>query len=235
MTLPNFPSTARFNPRNTPAVELWKTVGIPAFDTTPAFVKRYGETPLSGTDSIQWGINPADGHPGPRSCRFLAEQAAEIIRHDYPDILSPAANRSPRIQVNDWLPATANASSPEFDPLGPTWTLELSNDESRWPTMPLGLPTPLFALEQPVQLNSIELTGTELRSGRLWLTFLDANEHYDDGIPHDLGEKQGTHLVWTIPPDLAHRPVSVVRYRAEFSGNDRKLVWKFPSKATVSE
>jgi lysophospholipase L1-like esterase len=235
MTLPNFPSSAAFNSRFTPILKVWSEAGIAAFDTIPEFVRRYGETPLSGHESVQWGINPADGHPGPRSCRFLAEQAAEIVQRDYTQVLGQSSTGPFSAIINDWLPYLDRKSQPRPDPDGIAWKMVYPADESRYPTMPLGHPTPILAFRNPVSLNSIELSGPSLKSARLWVSFLDEKEHYDDGVLHELNEKSGTEIRWDLPADLADRQMTVIRFQATFISSNRELVWKFPPKATVGQ
>lgn len=232
MTLPNFPSTARFNPRHEPVLRVWRDAGIAAYDATPEFVRRYGETPLSGSETIKWGINPADGHPGPRSCRFLAEMAADIIRSNFQKVLGPPSQFSQQPAINDWLPSFEPESiSVLSDPQHPGLEMIYPHDETRFPTMPLGIPTPVLAMKTPVPLRSIDLKGPSLKSARLWVTFLDPAEQYDDGIVHDLGELHGDKLSWQLPLELASRPISVIRYQATFSPANRKLIWLFQPKS----
>ncbi len=227
MTLPNFPSTEYFKPRIDPIMSVWQDAGIAAYDTVPEFVRRFGEMPLAGSEAIQWGINPADGHPGPRSCRFLAEQAAEIIHRDFSQVPGETSKRTPDPVLNDWLPNLEPEDAPRFDASRRSWTMKFPVNESRWPTMPLGIPTIVLAFERPVSLSSLELSGQALKSAQVWVTCLDANEQFDDGIQHDLGERSGKTLSWSIPADIAGRPASVIYVRATFSTDDRTVNWMF--------
>ena len=234
MTLPNFPSTKTFDPRFTPIIKTWRDAGIAAYDTSPEFVRRYGETPLSGSETLKWGINPADGHPGPRSCRFLAEQAAEIVRRDFPQIVGDSEPQQVQPVIDDWLPNLDLDSEPRLESDG-KWKMTYPADESRWPTMPIGTPTPLIAFKTPIPVSSIELGGPSLKSAQLWATFLDATEHYDDGVLYELGEKSGTSIRWKLPPELSSRPISVIRFRTTFSNPNRELEWSFSSNGKVAE
>ena len=235
MTLPNFPSTEYFSPRNAPILKIWRDAGIDAYDTVPEFVRRYGETPLSGNETIRWGINPADGHPGPQTCRFLAEQAAEIVRRDFPQFLGEALKLSSNPVINDWLPNQQPDSRPRQIDHRQEWRMTYPPDESRCPTMPLGIPTPLMAFERPIPLSSLKLVGPSLTTAQVWVTCLDENEHYDDGELHDLGEQRGAELVWTMPRKLATRPVSVIRFRAAFSTTNREMTWAFRTRVMEAE
>jgi lysophospholipase L1-like esterase len=231
MTLPTFPSTTNFTPRLAPILEIWRDAGVATYDTLPAFVRQHGEMPASGTAMIQWGINPADGHPGPRTCRFLAEQAAQIVRRDFPQILGETSSSPTAGIINDWLPTQDPETCPRFIPGTNGWTMSYPRDEATCPTMPLGIPAPLLAFRLPTPMSSMTLVGPSLKSAQVWVTFLDPVEGYDDGIPHDLGARNGAEITWTIPAELASRPMSLIRFRATFSKANSELTWSFSSPA----
>ncbi len=189
LTLPSYPSTKHFAPRLDPIMPVWRDAGVPAFNALPAFVARYGEVADAGTDSIAWGINPADGHPGPRACRFLARQAVTILEQHFEERLgSRGLVRASPLNLNDVLPSdlklrvstgdahqamTREAPSIEGvkQPNGSfAWKLSYPNDDARLPFMPEGVPSVLLALRQPESLSSLRLGGSfALTSARLWI------------------------------------------------------------------
>ena len=83
VTLPNCPSLDHFGPRFAPIGAIFRSAGLPFHDLLDAFVREYPP----GGEVLQWGINPANGHPGTVSTRFYARQTADILERDYP---SPA-------------------------------------------------------------------------------------------------------------------------------------------------
>ena len=89
--------------------------------------------------------------------------------------------------------------------------------------MPLEIPTVLLALEQPIPLREIRLSGTGLKSARVWLSTYDPVEFYDTEDWQDLGQKQGSELTWAIAAALSTREASVILVHAEVSANDRRL------------
>ena len=91
------------------------------------------------------------------------------------------------------------------------------------PTMPLGLATALVALEQPVPLREIRLSGTGLKSAQVWLSTYDPVEHYDTEEWRSLESQQGRSLTWIVPDDLSIREASVILLRAEVAPDDRRL------------
>ncbi len=189
LTLPSYPSTKHFAPRLDPIIPVWRDAGVPAFNALPDFVARYGEVADSGTDSIAWGINPADGHPGPRACRFLARQATTILEQHFAEPLGPRDSvRSFPLKLNDVLPSdlllrvsTGDAQAAitheehtaegcELPDGSFTWKLIYPGDDARLPFMPAGVPSVLLALRQPASLSSIRLDGSlTLHSAQLWI------------------------------------------------------------------
>lgn len=229
VTLPILPSSEVYGPMHAPVLKVWKDAGLSAHDTIPAFVERYGEAPARSDSAVKWSINPADWHPGPKSCRFLAEQAAEIVRRDYPQLLGEKRRPTGDAVINDWLPAMDASDTPRWDAVKSAWTMRCPSDEKRFPSMPLGIPTPMLAFKNPVALDTIKVAGPQLESAQVWVSCLDREGHFDDGIPHDLGKRSGPEVSWDLPADISTRPVSVILFRAEFSGPNREMAWSFVS------
>ncbi len=231
LTLPSHPSTKHFAPRLDPVIPVWRNAGVPTFNVLPAFVARYGEVADSGADSITWGINPADGHPGPRACRFLAVQAADILVNDFADVTDTPreVSREPKIEINDWLPYASDDARPRSvfreSNANQVHVRMAYPDEARCPTMPLDVATPLIALKTPVALEQIKLTGPLLESAQIWVSYLDEKERYDDGQWQDCGLLRGANVEWTLSNRVPMRPVSVIRFRATFSEGSRELMW----------
>lgn len=189
MTLLSYPSTKHFAPRLDPIMPVWRDAGVPAFNALPEFVARYGEVADAGADSIAWGINPADGHPGPRACRFLARQAVTILEQHFEEPLgSRGLVLGLPLKLNDVLPSdlelrasTGSAHQVMTREAPPAegvkrpnglfaWKLSYPNDDARLPFMPEGVPSVLLALRQPESLSSISLDGSlALTSARLWI------------------------------------------------------------------
>jgi lysophospholipase L1-like esterase len=99
ITLPNSPDRARFTERYAPIEPLFAAAAIPFHNILDDFVAAY---PL-GSEVLQWGINPANGHPGPVSTRFYARKAADILERQYPHLLgvkSPGPI-APVLAIND--------------------------------------------------------------------------------------------------------------------------------------
>ena len=91
------------------------------------------------------------------------------------------------------------------------------------PTMPLDTPTVLVALEQPVTLSRIRLSGAGLKSARLWLSTYDPVERYDTEDWSDLGLVEGAELSWTLPAELSSREASVILLKADVQPTSRRL------------
>lgn len=222
VTLPNSPSREFFESRYRPILPLWTDAGIRAYDLVPAFVEKFGEVSRAGPAVLAWGINPGDGHPGPRACRFLAVQTADLLERDYPRALG-ARNTSLAATIptiNDWLPASLDVKRDTESPPGFILTYPKSN--SRLVTTNLETATALIALETPMPLGEVILSGGGLLGGRVWISSLDPEEGFDDQQWLDLGHQVGAKLHWKLP-SAADRKASVIRFVADMNRADHKL------------
>lgn len=220
VTLPEAPIRSRFAFSYDKVVALWEAAGVPVLNSLDTFVQQFPDAESTGPNSLVWGINPADGHPGPRTTAFLARQTADRLERDFPQVLGPRTLEPPRLTINDWLPYDLDVS-----PLveAGLWELDYPRTEKFLPTMPLGIPTTLMALELPQSLDAIRLSSSGLRSAQIWISTCDPDEGYDTGEWHDLGTAKGTELNWVIPDGLARRDVAVILLKADVSSDDRRL------------
>ena len=223
VTLPEAPLPERFAFSYDKVLPLWRDAGIPVFDPLPAFAEKFPDAAATGPQSLQWGINPADGHPGPRSTAFLARQTADRLERDYAQYLGSKSNSVEAIRINDWLPFDLDVRPVSGDDQSHQFELTYPASDEFLPTMPLEIPTVLLALEQPIPLREIRLSGTGLKSARVWLSTYDPVEFYDTEDWQDLGQKQGSELTWAIAAALSTREASVILVHAEVSANDRRL------------
>ncbi len=220
VTLPEAPIANRFAFSYDKVLPIWRDAGIPVLDNLPAFLQRFPQTEATGPQALIWGINPADGHPGPRSTAFLARQTTDRLEQDYPQFLGPKSSTSADVRINDWLPFNL-----DFEPQSAPGTFELTypDTDEFLPTMPLEIPTVLLALEQPLPLSKIRLSGIGLKSARIWLSTYDPIEFYDNEDWKDLGFAEGNELSWTIPVELSRREASVILLKADVRPTNRQL------------
>lgn len=219
VTLPEAPIIDRFAFSYEKILPLWRDAGIPVQDNLAAFARRFPDAEKTGPRSLAWGINPADGHPGPHSTAVLAQLTADRLEQDYPQILGPKSTPSQELRINDWLPYDL-----DVQPLGDgTVQLIYPKTDELMPTMPLEIPTALIALEQPQPLGEVSVRGAGLKSARVWISTYDPVEFYDTQDWKDLGTATGKDLKWVIPAELSGRNVSVIQFKAEFESGDRKL------------
>ena len=227
VTLPESPIAERFQFSYDKVLPLWRDAGIPVIDHLPAMLSRFPRAEATGPNALIWGINPADGHPGPRSTAFLARQTADRLEQDYPQFLGPRTEGGESIQINDWLPFNLDLKPGFPSDEGQNaakFELTYPDTERFLPTMPLEIPTVLVALEQPRPLRQIRLKGSGLKSARAWLSTYDPVEGFDTEDWKDLGVFRGNLASWIIPDELAAREASVILLRCEVSGSDRRLV-----------
>ncbi len=220
ITLPEAPIAERISFSYDKVLPLWRDAGIPVLDNLPPFIQQFPQNDATGPQALIWGINPADGHPGPRATAFLARQTVDRLEKDYSQFLGPKASKSPEVRINDWLPFNL-----DLKPQPETGTFELTYPETDefLATMPLETPTVLVALQQPVPLSRIRLSGTGLKSARLWLSTYDPVELYDMEDWNDLGLMEGTTLSWMLPAEFASREASVILLKADVQPDNRRL------------
>src|SRR5262245_51351346 len=218
LTLPHFPNREYFEPRYASALALWQEAGSPVRNTVVDFVERYVNAPASGPEALQWGINPADSHPGPKATHFHAVMAADFIEKTWPNLLGSKDLTHPHdLVINDWLPFDLNAHQ-----------IGENRFEVEYPTTrdfmfhPPGEPaTALVALRFPLPLESIRLNGAGLTSAQMWISMLHPGDPYDEVEWHEL--KQGEEGALKVPAGLASRSVAEIRFRCDITGGDRRL------------
>lgn len=226
VTLPEAPIPDRFAFSYDKVIPVWRDAGVLVQDNLPAFVAAHPDAESTGPKSLLWGINPADGHPGPRSTAFLARQTADRLERDYPQVLGAKTSQALPLRINDWLPYDLDVRVIETDDRASSFELTYPATDEMLPTMPLETPTILLALEQPQPVQQIRLNGTGLKSARAWISTYDPLEHYDTQNLLDMGLQQGDSLTWAVPADISRQELSVILIHADVSLADRRLQLK---------
>jgi hypothetical protein len=222
LTLPSYPNGPYFRPKFRKAAHLFGERGVPFFDTLDAMVARFPDfDPRSSWTILRWGINPANGHPGPASTRFFAAAAADILEREYPQVLGPrrlpAGQPAPRI--NDWMPAAL-----DLKPAGEgRWTFVYPDDERNMPRLPLGRAHVLLSLENPVPVRAVRLRGGGLRSAGLAVTCADPLSGIDSGRLYRLGSRRGEALEWDLEDEDLGGPVNTLSIWAKADGEPLTL------------
>lgn len=222
VTLPQAPIPDLFMFSYDKILPLWREAGIPVQDNLPPLMQRFPNAEKTGPQALAWGINPADSHPGPRTTAILAQLTVDRLEQNYPQLLGQKTSVLPQTRINDWLPYSLDVKSTGDG----KFRLVYPATEELMPTMPLEIPTAMIALEQPVPLEEIQLSGSGLKSARVWLSTYDRVEFYDTQEWADLGVRQGKQGRWQVPKDLSQREASVILFKAEFDANDRELELK---------
>lgn len=216
LALPNYPNAAYFRPKLDKAGLLYREQGIPFYDCFDALLRQYPERAPGRRwkkSSLELGINPANGHPGPASTRAYARVAADILEKQYPQVLGPRnPNPSPPApEINDWLPATLKVERTGDH----RWTFEYPRDDREMPSLPLGRKHVLLCLESPVPLRSVRLSAPGLAWAGLCLTCADSPHGADEGKLYDLGTRRGRDLEWDLSGARLAGPVNTLRIWGE--------------------
>jgi hypothetical protein len=213
-TLPHFPGHEYFEPRYVPVLKQWQAAGITVNNTLDTFISRYGSVSAVGPESLRWGINPGDSHPGPRITHFHAVMAADFIEQHWPEVLGTKdLSRPHELAINDWLPydmVVQPRNEQTVDVLYPAKT-------DLMPRLPLAEPTVLVALGYPLSIDEIRFAGEGLESARVWISMLNPEDHYDENRWRELGKFAGPYFACKLPQDVAGRELAEIRFSAEIS------------------
>jgi hypothetical protein len=221
VSLPNRPSREFFEPRYRKVAPLFNAAGIPFVDTLPPFVVKYSDVATgTGTKAISFGINPADGHPGPRSTSFYAKETANFLEQHHGAVLGPrsAAGQVPAPHINDWLPPSLQVTA--LSPVAYRFQYPASPNDML--SMPVQHPFVQLNLENSVPLAALRLAGPHLVSAQVEIT-AENGENYDDGEIRALARQEGKEVAWTLTDPVFAR-TNTIRISATFDGNDRSLL-----------
>lgn len=223
-TLPSWPSATYHAPRYAPVLPLWKAAGVEVHNVLGPLIQRYGEAPESGPQALQWGINPADSHPGPRMTHFFAVMAADYLETHFRSLLGPQEPGKPlELAINDGLPAGLNLKRTQADARSVTYVWTWPDDARRLVRLPVGRPGVQLALRWPVAVERVELAGEGLTQAVLRACWLDAEEGCDENQWVELGHFTGTHGVCEVPPSRQGRPLTQLRIEAQVQPALRQL------------
>lgn len=203
ITLPNFASNEYFVPRYAPVAQAVRAVKLPFYDTLPAFVERYGESPI-----LRFSATPNDGHPGPISTHFFADRCATILERDYAAVIgarSPAPH--PAVSVNDWAPFDLAVQSYGSGDV----VLDYPSTADSMLRMPAGEPFVQLNFAEPVRLSEIRVEGKYLSSARVAWTKIDEKEGFDQRRPKS-PQNAASPASFRVPGDK----VNTVRLTAAF-------------------
>ncbi len=213
-TLPGAPSAETFGPLYTPVAPLFAAAGLPFFNLLDAFVRAYPpEDGQIGASILRWGVNPANGHPGPIATRFYAREVADVLERDAPRALGARSARPRPVapKINDWMPPSVAVAQ-----VAPAhWRLLYPGPGALAPRQPLGVPYVMLAFDLPVSIRAVRLSGERLRGARLWFTAVDPVT--GAAIPDPLlGElRQGGTVAWTLAGTPGADRVNTLMIRAD--------------------
>jgi hypothetical protein len=220
LTLPHFPCREYFEPRYATVLKAWQAAGIRVNDTLDAFVAKYGNISSTGPDSLRWGINPADSHPGPQATHFHAVMAADYVEANWPEVLGPKTPAQPHeLAINDCLPYDLNVRKMDEE----TFELDYPATTDFMPRLMLEEPTALVALRFPLPIETIRIAGSGLARAQVWISTLHADDSYDEQDWHELQPLGDALTTFRLPADLKGRDLAEIRLRATIRGSDRRL------------
>jgi hypothetical protein len=237
--VPTFVMTLPYNPGNKDYIHLYPPVerlytenGIRFINCISEF-KRQGaikRAKIKNADMRSWfflypTINPADYHPGPATCHFLACQAALVLEREFPQVLGQnhgvVASRT-LSKINDWVPPSLQVQQLNSN----TFQFQYPCSNTDMLQMPLRKPFVQLNLENPIAVSGLEIHGLGLQGAQVYLTSEDPNNGYDDGSLHIMEWKDGSIITWKLPNDRWTSTINTIRISAKIIGEDRTLILK---------
>ena len=219
ITLPNRPDRGCFQKRFDCVAPEFKKAGLTFHDTLDASVAEYPKP----ANPAKWQINPANAHPGPSMTHLYAVQAANLLEHNYPDVLGPKT-AAPVLApvINDWMPpwliVTPSASN--------EWHVSFPGTKATIPklSMPLRRAHALFSFENPIGIDSIEITFSSPVTAELLVTRVDRKLGFDPDNLESLGTRSGVKLVWSSTgAGKSQDPVNTIRIASDFLAQDKPM------------
>ncbi len=215
MTTPENPSVEFFESKYKPVLPLFEQAGISTYNSLYEYEKSYSAEKYSN----YYAINPADSHPGPVGSLFFAQYAANLLEANYSDILGAKAERSqaPDHTINDYLPASIHLRSEIKDNLTGSYTFTYPADDDQTPFLVLPLREPYIKLNfrKPIQIDSLSLRGSSLKSATLYYNSINDELGFDDQVAHKMGKKSGSECMWDNTADAL---VTSILIHADIAG-----------------
>lgn len=210
VTLPNQPNAEHFEPRYQPVEPLFSGAGLRFYNLIDDFAREY---PATG-ESILWGVNPANGHPGPVTARFYARKVADILERDFPAVLGSRNHSVPPLQpdINDWMPPGADLRRVGAG----EWELTYPEEQALAPRLPLAKPHVMLAFAQPAAIRSVTVSGAGLEQAELFLNAVDPVTGIERKQPVVLGAKSGVEETWPVANLAEAQRVNTLRLAARF-------------------
>jgi lysophospholipase L1-like esterase len=224
VTLPNSPNKDYHEPRYRAVKPLFGAAGLPFQDLLDDFVREYPPSADGASESIlRWGINPANGHPGPEATRFYARKVVDILEQHHAALLGPPSPAPPtlRPRINDWMPPTIGVRPLSSD----EWLLSLPPVGATLPSLPMDEPHVVLAFDLPAAIRAIALVGEDLREARLWFTSVDAKSGVErqDPVAVEPGLRLGHALRWSLEQLPQHWHVNTLRLQVDSPPPDRRI------------
>lgn len=196
VTLPNAPDPATFAPRYAAVRPLFADAGLSFVDLLPDFLQ---ENPGAKAE-LSWGVNPANGHPGPLSTRFYARRVSDWLEKAHREVLGERSERPTNLRpvINDWMPPEANAKPIRQG----TWEVYLPVGDVLAPRLPLERQHVVLSFEHPVAIRSVQVSSDELHEIELHVSHLDPTSRIERSEHVALGARRGASARWLVDPQL---------------------------------
>ena len=205
VTTPNSPHREAFEVRYKPVAKAMQEAGLKFVDLLPAFLQCCENKVVS---PYEWVVNPANGHPGPRSTHFYASQVADLLEANYRSILGEQSTASQNsAAINDWMPASL---SPVMNHAG-FWTFLYPENDAELLSMPVGQKHVALNFELPVSINRLAVHAEKSSNFSVWATLLNERDNYEEKQYVLMGDGKGEEAVIVLRPELAAKRITSLR------------------------
>lgn len=174
-------------------------------------------------NSLQLGINPANGHPSASLCHLYAVCTADILEKKYNSFLGAKTQEKPATtlpKINDWTPDGAYLNRLSES----RYIFYVPKNEKDTLYLPLRKPYVQLNFEKPADLASLTLTGGSLKKASVYIVEEDPVLGYDRTTPRKLAERKGNQLTIQIPNDKSSGKISSILISAEIKGTDNRVL-----------
>lgn len=218
VTLPHFLDYDYFNKRYSVVEGEFKKRGIPFVNLLSSLEEEFGH---DQRDPIQWGANPADGHPGISLTNFFANEVASIIEDKYNYIF-----KKNNLIILDGI--IVNDVSPfelSFEQNGNDIVIYYPDDNTILYKMPSGEPYVMLNFSSPIYIQSIVVEAPERSKIKIVAEVHDPSSYYLDNLyeAEKIRDKYIFHL-----PSREKQEIRSLRISANFEeeNSDNKISMK---------
>lgn len=214
MTLPPSPSHSLLKALFEPICQLYSQyTNVDFYDSLDEFCYGFA----SRKHAANYALNPADYHPGSATNRFYADYIVEFLERDYPDVIGESCGKDLNnydILINDCMPGKIGLNEESRNGSSVTYSLEYPSEIRKYVlkdydytfssyllSYPLGEDYIKLSFAQPIDIESVQITGDKVQNIDLYYTKINEKLNYDDHSIIPFGTKSADGTTWNDTTD----------------------------------